>query len=293
MKLLVLGGSGLIGNSLLEMNDNRFEIIATFNKNKIDIPKISSFQCSLPQDFDKLEKIVKNEKPDILVNAMGYSNIDFCELNKEKSHLLHVKISEKISDIALKSNTRIIFLSSDYVFDGLKGNYTEMDIPNPVNYYGQTKFEAEKIVLKNKNNVVLRTSVIYDLDVRVRFFNYVVENLKNNKKIKVTNDVFNSVTLIDSLIHSVFSIIEKDKTGIFHTVDSTCVNRFDFSKCIAKIFNFDEKLIQETSINDMNVVAKRPQNACLDNSKAKKELDVKFRTLEEGIKHILTKSNQK
>ena len=293
MKLLVLGGSGLIGNSLLEMNDNRFEIIATFNKNKIDIPKISSFQCSLPQDFDKLEEIIKKEKPEILVNAMGYSNIDFCELYKEKSHLLHVKISEKISDIALKSNTRIVFLSSDYVFDGLKGNYTERDAPNPVNYYGQTKFEAEKIVLKNKNNVVLRTSVIYDLDVRVRFFNYVVENLKNNKKIKVTNDIFNSVTLIDSLIYSVFSIIEKDKTGIFHTVDSTCVNRFDFSKCIAKIFNFDEKLIQETSINDMNVVAKRPQNACLDNSKAKKELDVKFRTLEEGIKHILTKSNQK
>ena len=139
----------------------------------------------------------------------------------------------------------------------------------------------------------MRTSVIYDLDVRVRFFNYVVENLKNNKKIKVTNDVFNSVTLIDSLINSIFSVIEKDKTGIFHTVDSTCVNRFDFSKCIAKIFNFDEKLIQETSINDMNVVARRPQNACLNHPKAKKELDVKSRTLEEGIKHILTKSNQK
>ena len=151
------------------------------SKIPINTPTITSFQCSLPQDFDKLEKIIKNEKPEILVNAMGYSNIDFCELNKEKSHLLHVKISEKISNIALKSNTKIIFLSSDYVFDGLKGSYTELDIPNPINYYGHTKFEAEKIVLKNKNNVVLRTSVIYDLDTRVRFFYYVIENLKNQR----------------------------------------------------------------------------------------------------------------
>lgn len=293
MKLLVLGGSGLVGNSLLKMNNNKFKIITTFNQNKINIPKIQSFQCSLPQNFDELENIIKNEKPEILVNAMGYSNIDFCELNKEKTHLLHVKISEKISNIALKSNTKIIFLSSDYVFDGLKGNYTESDIPKPINYYGYTKFEAEKIVLKNKNNVVLRTSVIYDWDVRVRFFNYVIENLKNQRKIKVTNDIFNSVTLIDSLIQSIFSVIEKKKVGIFHTVDSTCVNRYDFAKCISKIFNFDEKLIQKISINDINVIAKRPQNACLDNSKAKKDLGIKFGTLEEGVRYILAKSNQK
>jgi len=293
MKLLVLGGSGLIGNSLLKMNNSKFKIITTFNQNKINTPTITSFQCSLPQDFDKLEEIIKKEKPEILVNAMGYSNIDFCELNKKKSHLLHVKISEKISNIALKSNTKIIFLSSDYVFDGLKGSYTELDIPNPINYYGHTKFEAEKIVLKNKNNVVLRTSVIYDLDTRVRFFYYVIENLKNQRKIKVTNDIFNSVTLVDNLIQSIFSVIEKDKVGIFHTVDSTCVSRFDFAKCISKIFNFDEKLIQGISINDADVIAKRPQNTCLDNSKAEKDLNIKFGTLEEGIKHILTKLNQK
>ena len=293
MKLLVLGGSGLIGNSLLKMNNGKFEIITTFNQNKIKITKIPSFQCSLPQDVSKLEEVIKSEKPEILVNAIGYSNLDFCESNKEKTHLLHVKISEKISNIALKSNTKIIFLSSDYVFDGLKGNYTELDIPNPINYYGHTKFEAEKIVLKNKNNVILRTSVIYDWDTRVRFFNYVIENLKNQRKIKVTNDIFNSVTLVDSLIQSIFSVIEKEVTGIFHTVDSTCVNRYDFAKCISKIFNFDEKLIQKISIKDIDVIAKRPQNACLNNSKAKKELGIKFGTLEEGIRCILAKSNQK
>jgi dTDP-4-dehydrorhamnose reductase len=290
MKLLVLGGSGLVGNSLLKMNENKFEIITTFNQNKIKIPKISAFQCSLPQDFTKLEEVIKKENPEVIVNAMGYSNLDFCELNKEKTHLIHVKISEKISRITEKTNTKIIFLSSDYVFDGLKGNYKETDNPNSINYYGQTKIEAEKNILKNKNNVVLRTSVIYDWSERVRFFNYVIDNLKNQKRIKVTNDVFNSITLIDNLIKSIFTVIEKDAKGIFHVVDSTCASRLDFAKCISKIFNFDEKLIQEISINDTNVIAKRPKNACLDNSKAKKELGVKFGTLEDGVRCILTKS---
>ncbi len=292
MKLLVLGGSGLIGNSVIKSDNKKFEIITTFNKNKITIPNISSFQCSLPHDFSKLEEIIRKQKPEVLVNAMGYSNIDFCESNKEKTHMLHVKISEKISKITLKLNIKTIFLSSDYVFDGIKGGYTELDKPNPINYYGQTKYEAEKIILKNKINVVLRTSVIYDWDLRVRFFNYVVENLKNRKKIRVTNDVFNSVTLVDSLVESIFSIIEKDRKGIFHIVDSTCTNRYDFAKCISKIFNFDEKLIESISIEDIDVIAKRPKNACLNNFESKKSLGIKFKTLEEGVKQVFIKSRE-
>ena len=116
---------------------------------------------------------------------------------------------------------------------------------------------------------------------------------KNQRKIKVTNDIFNSVTLIDNLIKAIFSVIEKDEKGIFHVVDSTCASRFDFAKCISKVFNFDEKLIQEISINNIDVIAKRPKNACLDNSKAKKDLGIKFGTLEDGIRRILAKSNQK
>lgn len=293
MKVLVLGGSGLVGKSLLKLNNEKFDIIATYNKNQINVPKILSVKCSLPDDFNKLEETIRNEKPEVIVNAMGFSNIDFCETNKEESYQLHVKITEKISELVAMYNIKTIFLSSDYVFDGKKGNYTEFDIPNPINYYGKTKMEAEKIILKQPQNVVFRTSIIYDWDFRVRFFNYVIDNLKNQKEIETTYDVFNSVTLVDSLIKSIFLAIEKDVSGLFHVVDSTCVNRFEFAKCIAKIFKFDDKLIKKVSIDDIGVIAKRPKNTCLNNSKAKKSLGIKFRTLEEGIKQVLNKSNQK
>ncbi|MEK6947067.1 MAG: SDR family oxidoreductase [Nanoarchaeota archaeon] len=293
MKLLVLGGSGLVGKSLLKSNNEKFDIIATYNENQINVPKILSLKCTLPSDFDKLEETIRNEKPEIIVNAMGYSNIDFCEANKEKSYQLHVKITEKIAKLVAMYDIKTIFLSSDYVFDGKKGNYTESDIPNPINYYGETKLEAEKIILKQPQNVVFRTSIIYDWDFRVRFFNYVINNLKNQKEIEVTYDVFNSVTIVDSLIQSIFLAIEKDISGLFHIVDSTCVNRFEFAKCIAKIFKLDNKLIKKVSIDDIGVIAKRPKNTCLNNSKAEKSLGIKFGTLEDGVKQVLNKTNQK
>lgn len=292
MKLLVLGGSGLIGKSLLKLNNEKFNIIATYNKNQINMSKISSVKCSLPTDFNKLENTIIAEKPNVIVNTMGYSNIDFCEINKEDSHQLHVKITEKIAKLATTYNIKTIFLSSDYVFDGKKGNYNESDLPNPINHYGKTKLEAEKIILKQPQNVVLRTSVIYDWDFRVRFFKYVIDNLKNQKEIETTYDVFNSVTLVDSLIQSIFLAIKKDVSGLFHVVDSTCVNRFEFAKSIAEIFNLDRRLIKKISIEDIDVIAKRPKNACLNNSKAKKDLGIKFKTLEEGIKQVLDKTKQ-
>ena len=291
MKVLVLGGSGLIGKSLLKLNNNKLDIVATYNTNQINMEEVLSVKCSLPTDFNKLENTIISEKPNVIVNTMGYSNIDFCEINKEETHQLHVKITEKIAKLATTYNIKTIFLSSDYVFNGKKGNYVESDLPNPINYYGKTKLEAEKIILKQPQNVVFRTSVIYDWDFRVRFFNYVVDNLKNQREIEATYDVFNSVTLVDSLIQSIFLAIKKDVSGLFHVVDSTCVNRFEFAKCIAEIFKLDKKLIKKKSIDDIDVIAKRPKNACLNNSKAKKELGMEFRTLEKGIKKVLDKIN--
>lgn len=289
MKLLVLGGSGIIGNAFIKTHNDDFEITTTYNKNPIDLLNTNTFQCSLPTDFKKLEEFLLSEKPEVVINSIGFSNVDFCEENKKESFSLHVDITKKICDITSKINSRLIFLSSDYVFDGKKGNYSEENTPNPINYYGFTKFEAEKIILKYPLNTVLRTSVIYDWDKRVRFFNYVIEKLKKNEQIVATDDIFNSVTLVDSLIQSIFKIITLKKNGLFHIVDSTCASRFDFAQVIAKIFNLNGNLVKKTSIKETNFVAKRPQNVCLDNSKARKSLGVNFYNLEEGMEIVLKK----
>ena len=287
MKLLVLGGSGLIGNALLKNSKNEFDILTTFYKNPISIKNIRSFQY----DLNNLRELLEKEKPDVLVNTMGYSNIDFCELNKSDAEMLHVEVTEKICKICENISTKQIFLSSDYVFDGEKGNYSEDDVPNPVNYYGLSKLKAEQLILKNPINTVIRTSVIYDWDYRARFFNSVIKNLQNNQEVNATTDVYNSVTFLDNLVESIFKVITLNQNGIFHVVDSACVNRFEFAEMIAKIFRLDKNLIKTVSVQDEpKNIAKRPKNACLNNSKAKKELGLNFNTIEEGVSRVFMKS---
>ena len=291
MKLLVLGGSGLIGNGIIKKLKSEFEIFTTYNRNSLSINDVPAIQCSFPNNLDKLEQIVQKEKPDVLINTIGYSNIDFCELNKNDTEILHVKTTERICNICENYGSKQIFLSSDYVFDGEVGNYSETDVPNPVNFYGLSKLKAEQIILRNSVNAVIRTSVIYDWDYRSRFFNYVVNNLKKNESVKATTDVYNSVTFLDNLVDSISKVIKFERNGIFHVVDSTCSNRFEFAKDIAKIFELDENLIENISVrDDSKNIAKRPKNACLNNSKAKKELEMNFNTIEEGINKVFIKS---
>ena len=207
MKLLVLGGSGLIGHAIVKKSKNEFDVLTTYYRNSVAIDNVNSFECYFPNDLDKLEEVVKKEKPDVIVNTIGYSNIDFCESNKNNTEMLHVETTERICNICESNDSKQIFLSSDYVFDGEKGDYSENDIPNPVNFYGLSKLKAEQLILKSPINTVIRTSVIYDWDYRARFFNSVIKNLQNNQEINATTDVYNSITCLDNLVESILKVI--------------------------------------------------------------------------------------
>ena len=181
----------------------------------------------------------------------------------------------------------MVFISTDYVFDGKQNKkYTEDDKPNPINYYGQTKVLAEKIVLKDPKNVVLRTSLVYGYGERVRFMKYVLDSLKKGNEVFAYNDIFNSATNLDELVESIKKVIEEDARGIFHTAGSTCVTRYDFAKIIARKFGFDESLVKSISIKESDIKAKRPVKPCLDNSKCSKILGYDFSDIESGVLRV-------
>jgi dTDP-4-dehydrorhamnose reductase len=287
MKILVLGGSGLIGNKIFEKFKNRFDIISTHSNNPPS-NNTHSIKISLPDDLLVLKNLIEKEQPDVIINAMAYSNLDFCEDHKKDTFLLHVEMTEKISLICKNICEKTIFISTDYVFDGKQNEkYNEDDEPNPINYYGHTKALAEKIVLKNPNNVVLRTSLIYGYEKRVRFMKYVLDSLKNGNEIFAYNDIFNSATNLDEFVESIEKVIEKNANGIFHTSGSTCVTRYDLAKIIARKFGFDESLIKSISIKESDAKAKRPVKPCLNNSKCSKILGYNFSNIELGVLKVL------
>ena len=200
MKILVLGGSGLIGNFFIHNSINH-EIITTFNKTKINASNAISKKINLPEDWAKLQDLILEEKPDVVLNSMAFSNIDFCEINKEEVYALHVKITEKITALCSKINSKIVFLSTDYVFDGKKGNYTENDETNPINYYGHSKDLAEKI-LRICN---YEPEIIYD---KSKPMGQSRRTLKNDKASKILG--FKTITPLDEGLKSTINWVKNN-----------------------------------------------------------------------------------
>ena len=290
-KLLVLGGSGLVGSSFINSSKNDYDIIFSYNTNEIKIPNTQSFQIDLLND-DKIEKIIKNYNPDIILHTIAHSNLDLCETDHDITDRLHVDATQKIVNACASINSKLIFLSTDAVFEGqLNKQYCETDTPNPINYYGKTKLEAEKIVLSGSiNNVVLRTSVIYGWHEKSRFTNWILDYLKNNKSVDPFSDQFNTPTLINDLVQVILQIIDKDIFGLYHATGKTCLNRYQFATLLAKRFSYDLTLIHSVTKFEKKQNAPRPISTCLDSTKLENLLNFSFSDITSGIDHIFNKS---
>ena len=290
-RILIFGGSGLIGSTIIQYAKNDFELYATFNHNSINFDGADTFKIDMLQDYDKISSLIKELKPHFIINTVAYPSVDFCETNHKLADKLHVHATKSIVQSAFAIKSKVIFLSTDAVFEGeLNKKYDESDLPKPVNYYGMTKLNAEKIVLEKPTNVVLRTAVVYGWHEKSRFTNWILEYLKQNKTVDPFIDQFNTPTLVDDLVKSILKIIEKDISGLFHATGKTCINRYDFAVKLAKSFGYDEKLVFPVTSQEKKQDAPRPNNTCLDSSKLETAINFQFSDIDSGISFILETS---
>ena len=211
MKLFILGASGLLGRELTKKATLSHKVFSTYNQNNLEPSLNSKIKFCFPDDLEILEKIIVREKPDIIINLIGKSNLNFCEQNKDIVYKLNVILTEKLTNICKKINSKIIHISTDLVFDGKDGNYEEYDKTNPINYYGYTKQLSEKIILSYSNSIIIRTSLVYDLQLKSSFLKFIFEKLSNHEIINAFDDVFTTPILVDELCESILKIIDSNE----------------------------------------------------------------------------------
>jgi len=292
-KLLIIGGSGLVGSTLANYATDIFDVHLTYNTN---IPE-SNFpftKIQLPEEFSKLENLITKFHPDTIVHTVSHPSVDWCQENPDLANLLHIDVTKTIANYAKKANSTLIYLSTEWVFGGqLDKKYTELDIPNPINHYGHTKLEAEKIVLNsNSKNVVLRPAVIYGWHKKSRFTNWILTSLKEGKIVDPHIDQYNTPTLVDDLATVIIKIIEINLSGLFHVTGKTCLNRFEFALKIADIFKLDKNLIKPVTQNEKPQKAPRPNSTCLDSSKLEKLIDLNLHDITSGLEFVLNQSKK-
>jgi len=235
---------------------------------------------------DEVKRVFDQVKPDVVVHAAAETNVDKCEVHRNAALMVNSEGTRIVAKACEMGSGRMVYVSTDYVFDGNKGRYTEDDKPNPVNYYGLTKLMGEKHVTRLcKHFAILRTSVLYGVHVeRPNFAMWVVRNLKQGNPLTIVEDHFNSPTLANSLARSILEIANKGLEGIYHTAGCDRMSRYNFATKIAEAFDLDASLIKPIKMAELKEwTAKRPKDSSLNTNKVRKEIDTELVGITRGL----------
>ena len=292
--LLIIGVSGLVGHKLAKLASGKFSLYGTYNYRKVALDSCETSQLDITKENDT-KKFIEELKPDIIINTSAIHDVDYCETNKEEAWNVNVTALRNLITTAQKIGARLINISTDYVFDGRKGNYTENDEPSPLNYYGLTKLEGEKAVQKLPSYAIVRSSVAYGWSSlhlsntessshkSINFALWCMTKLFSGQEIKVVTDQYSNPILADNLVDVMLQLTTFERNGIYNVAGLTCLNRYDFAIKLAQTINFNADLVRPITSDQLKQIAPRPKNSCLNCSKVMKDLGVKLLTVDESL----------
>lgn len=289
-KILITGSNGLLGQKLVHKlkNHSNFQLVATsIGENRIKDRNGYVYESMNIANRTEVLKLIEKHQPEVIINTAAMTNVDACEENQEKCWELNVTAVKYLIEAAQISNSHLIHLSTDFVFDGEAGPYKETDQPNPLSYYGKSKLASEKLLEESKIKwSIVRTIIVYGIVEDMSRSNIVLwakAALEKKQKLTIVNDQFRSPTLAEDLADACILIAEKGKKGIFHISGKDFMSIVELVKRVAKHYKLDDSLIEEISSKSLNQAAKRPPKTGFILDKAYRELNYQPHSFEEGM----------
>jgi UDP-4-amino-4,6-dideoxy-N-acetyl-beta-L-altrosamine transaminase/dTDP-4-dehydrorhamnose reductase len=287
-RLLITGVSGLLGNNLAFCLKDSYEILGVYHSHRIQMDGIGVMEADMTCG-DGLNKQIADFDPDIIVHCAAQANVDMCEdypLEAEKANVLAPKYLIKS---ITKSSCKFVYISTDLVYDGIKGDFTEQDPVGPPNVYGRTKYEGELEALKRKNSLVLRTNFFgwNILEDKFSLGEWVIHELSQQHKIEGFTDCQFSSIYTFELAKLLDLCLKKDISGIYNLTSSSSLSKYDFLCQIAKKLSLDARLIEPISIDRHQFKAKRSKKLDLNVGKLAKALAVTVPSIEYSIEQFV------
>ncbi len=291
-KILITGANGLLGQKLVEKlkDSENLKVIAT----GIGVSRLpeawSDAYTWESMDITNLSTVIDvvgKYKPDCIIHAAAMTQVDDCENQKDACWKSNVEAVENIVFVCEKHDIHLIHLSTDFIFDGENGPYDEEAEANPVNYYGEAKLEAEKIIQKSRCRwAIVRTVLVYGLATdmsRSNIILWVKKSLESGKEIKVVTDQWRTPTLAEDLADGCVLIMDKSAEGIFNISGEEFLTPYDMAMQTAKFFNLDHSFIKKADSSNFSQPAKRPLKTGFIIDKARKELGYNPKSFMDGI----------
>jgi len=273
---IAIFGVGFLGRKLMEFFSNKFEVVGA----DIKSPNSSVVLLDATNEIE-VEKFLTLEKPSIVIDTIALSSYFVCENNIKLCKQLNYDTAKNIAVSCKKIKAKMFFISSSYIFDGEKGNYTETDLPNSKNEYAKSKIRAEKKVLELKNSIVIRSEPMYGYDQEKKQIKVGTNTFENDVKVGYP-EILRKPIFINDIPKAIDSLIENNKTGIYNVAGQDKVKWIVFLKRLSLITNSEDKV---KIVDNSNWLLKPPHDSSLDTSKID-SLGIKTTSFEIALKEL-------
>ncbi len=290
-RLLVTGGSGLLGGNVAYWGRDRFDTQITYHSHRAPVPKCSSVKMDL-RDREDAITVVEGFGPHLIIHTAALLPAKLCEDNPALAQAIHVDGVGYLSEAAKHVGATLIHISTDWIFDGMKAAYKEEDIPNPLNEYGRSKLKGERVVQESGvDHCIIRTS-LYGWNLRAEKFCYAelaVNTLEKGEEFRAPADQFLAPILVNILAEAMFEIYDKGITGILNVTGSEAGSRYDFCRTAAEVFGLNPDLVKPVLISPEYFGVTAPRHQSLDVTKARALLTTRLPGFRDGLlkmKHL-------
>lgn len=294
MRILVTGASGLLGANLALEAAKDHTVFGLVNS--VDL-HTNTFQV-LKGDLAEpgvIEYLLDQTQPDWVIHCAALANIDACEADPARAVQMNTEVPRKLAINVARGGARLLHVSTDAVFDGVKGNYVESDVPNPLSVYARTKLDGERAVAEaNPDAIIARVNLFgWSPSGRRSLAEWFVNSLGSGKSVMGFTDVFFCPLLANDLGRIFLEMLHQQLRGLYHVVAQDSLSKYDFGVCIANLFGFDAGLIKPTSVIDSGLAAARSPNLNLKTDKLAQALGHPLPTIKEGLQGFFQLFKQK
>ena len=293
MKVLITGSNGLLGQKLLHKLrvDEEINLVAiSRGKNRVSEKNGYTYFDLDITDNDEVEKVIVEQMPDVVINTAAMTNVDMCEDKKDACDALNVNAVQYLADACQEINAHLIHISTDFIFDGEDGPYTEEDTPNPLSYYGLSKLKSEQLLQAHMVKwTILRTIVVFGTGERLSKENIVLWAkgvLEKGDSLNIIDDQFRAPTLAEDLADACILAIKKTAYGIFNVSGKDIMSIYEMVERIRKYYGLDNTNLNRISTSTLDQKAKRPTRTGFILKKAKSVLGYNPHSFEECLSII-------
>jgi dTDP-4-dehydrorhamnose reductase len=286
--ILITGASGLLGANLVLCAKPHFtNVVGVYGRFKCIFPDVDTVQADLT-NFSETRDLVKRFRPKWIVHTAAMADVDFCEEHPDSARLCNEEMTRNIVEGAGTVGANIVHISTDSVFNGETGGYSEEDIPEPINVYATTKLAAEKIVQEDRgDHLIIRTAIYgWNMQDKLSLAEWVLQRLETGTPMPGFKDVFFSPILVNDLSDLILQMISRELKGLYHVSGSKACSKFDFAVNLADIFNLDSNLVQPAVLRDVPLKAPRPKNISLRTDKISRALGIPMPDTDMGLRRF-------